>query len=145
MNLEQKDASTSKQERAEKYLGQTVSDAVISASVNFNDSQRQATIDAGSIAGFDVLGIINEPTATAIAYDFHKKPTDNRNVLIFDFGAGKSDISVARIYRGIVQVTASIGTTLLGGSDFDGNLIEVLIKTFENEHNLCLRQSKRAL
>lgn len=131
-------------ERAEKYLGQSVRDAVISVPANFNDSQRQAIIDAGSIAGFNVLGVINEPTATAIAYDFHEKPTDKRNILIFDFGAGKCDISVATVYRGIVQMTFTIGKTL-GGRDFDGNLIEILIKTFENEHNLSLRSSKRAI
>lgn len=132
-------------ERAEKYLGQTVSDAVISVPANFNDAQRQATIDAGSIAGFNVLGIINEPTATAIAYDFHKKPTDKRNILIFDFGAGKCDASVATVYRGIVSMKASIGTTILGGRGCDDNLIDILVKTFENEHSLRLRQSKRAL
>lgn len=132
-------------ERTEQYLSQTVSDAVISVPGNFNDCQRQATIDAGTIAGFNVLGIINESTATAIAYDFHKKPTDKRKVLIFEFGAGKCDISVATTYRGIVQLTATIGTTILGGRDFDENLIEILNTNFENQHNLSLRQSKRAL
>merc|ERR1712100_849796 len=103
---------------ADQYCGQPVSDAVVTVPAYFNDSQRQATKDAGRIAGLNVLRIINEPTAAAIAYGLDKKGAGERNVLIFDLGGGTFDVSLSTIDDGIFEVKAIAGDTHLGGEDF---------------------------
>ncbi|OXG15140.1 hsp72-like protein [Cryptococcus neoformans Ze90-1] len=108
-------------ETAEAYLGGTVSKAVVTVPAYFNDSQRQATKDAGAIAGLDVLRIINEPTAAAIAYGLDKKSEGEKNVLIFDLGGGTFDVSLLTIEEGIFEVKATAGDTHLGGEDFDNS------------------------
>ena len=110
-------------ETAEAYLGKKVNDAVITVPAYFNDNQRQATKDAGSIAGLNVLRIINEPTAAAIAYGLDKKGQGERHVLIFDLGGGTFDVSLLTIDDGIFEVKATAGDTHLGGEDFDNNLV----------------------
>ena len=112
-------------ETAENYLGATVTDSVITVPAYFNDSQRQATKDAGTIAGLNVLRVINEPTAAAIAYGLDKKNTSEgeKNVLIFDLGGGTFDVSVLSIDDGIFEVKATHGDTHLGGEDFDNRLV----------------------
>jgi len=110
---------TKMKETAESYLGTTVTNAVVTVPAYFNDSQRQATKDAGVISGMNVLRIINEPTAAAIAYGLDKKVTGERNVLIFDLGGGTFDVSLLTIEEGIFEVKATAGDTHLGGEDFD--------------------------
>uniref|UniRef100_A0A8C3XU10 Uncharacterized protein n=1 Tax=Chelydra serpentina TaxID=8475 RepID=A0A8C3XU10_CHESE len=114
---------TKMKEIAEAYLGKTVTNSVITVPAYFNDSQRQATKDAGTIAGLNVLRIINEPTAAAIAYGLDKKVGGERNVLIFDLGGGTFDVSVLTIEDGIFEVKATAGDTHLGGEDFDSRLV----------------------
>ncbi len=109
---------------AEDYLGKQVKDAVITVPAYFNDSQRQATKDAGVIAGLNVLRIINEPTAAAIAYGLDKNHSSERNVLIFDLGGGTFDVSLLSIDDGLFEVKATHGDTHLGGEDFDNKLVE---------------------
>ncbi len=111
-------------EIAEAYLGKTVKDAVITVPAYFNDSQRQATKDAGTISGINVLRIINEPTAAAIAYGLDKKSSQERNVLIFDLGGGTFDVSLLTIEGGIFEVKATNGHTHLGGEDFDNRIVD---------------------
>ena len=113
-------------ETAESYLGTPVADAVVTVPAYFNDSQRQATKDAGTIAGLNVLRVINEPTAAAIAYGLDKKSTacGEVNVLIFDLGGGTFDVSVLSIDDGIFEVKSTNGHTHLGGEDFDNRLVE---------------------
>ena len=110
-------------ETAEGYLGTTVKDAVVTVPAYFNDSQRQATKDAGLIAGLNVMRIINEPTAAAIAYGLDKKSEEEKNVLIFDLGGGTFDVSLLSIEDGIFEVKATAGDTHLGGEDFDNRLV----------------------
>ena len=110
-------------EIAEAFLGKDVNNAVVTVPAYFNDSQRQATKDAGSIAGLNVLRIINEPTAAAIAYGLDKKG-DERNVLIFDLGGGTFDVSLLTIEEGIFEVKATAGDTHLGGEDFDNRMVD---------------------
>lgn len=110
-------------ETAEAYLGTVVTDAVITVPAYFNDSQRQATKDAGVISGLNVLRIINEPTAAAIAYGLDKKTAGEKNVLIFDLGGGTFDVSLLTIEDGIFEVKATAGDTHLGGEDFDNRLV----------------------
>ena len=110
-------------ETAEAFLGQPVKDAVITVPAYFNDSQRQATKDAGTISGLNVLRIINEPTAAAIAYGLDKKGQGERNVLIFDLGGGTFDVSILTIEDGIFEVKATAGDTHLGGEDFDNRMV----------------------
>merc|ERR1719379_2879019 len=110
-------------EIGEAYLGKTVKDAVVTVPAYFNDSQRQATSDAGVIAGINVQRIINEPTAAAIAYGLDKKVGAERNVLIFDLGGGTFDVSVLSIEDGIFEVKSTAGDTHLGGEDFDNRLV----------------------
>ena len=114
-------------EIAENYLSKPVKNAVITVPAYFNDSQRQATKDAGAIAGLNVLRIINEPTAAAIAYGLDKKSTSEKNVLIFDLGGGTFDVSLLTIEEGIFEVKATNGHTHLGGEDFDNRLVEYCI------------------
>merc|ERR1712012_1072255 len=138
---------TKMKETAESYLGHEVKDAVVTVPAYFNDSQRQATKDAGVIAGLNVLRIINEPTAAAIAYGLDKKNKSNKesNVLIFDLGGGTFDVSILSIDDGIFEVKATAGDTHLGGEDFDNRLVEHFIKVFQRKHKKDISQNKRAL
>lgn len=121
-------------ETAEAYLGGTVSDAVITVPAYFNDSQRQATKDAGSISGLNVLRIINEPTAAAIAYGLDKKGSGEMNVLIYDMGGGTFDVSLLTIEDGIFEVKATAGDTHLGGEDFDNRIVDFCMQDFKRKN-----------
>jgi heat shock protein 1/8 len=121
-------------ETAEAYLGGTVSKAVVTVPAYFNDSQRQATKDAGVIAGLEVLRIINEPTAAAIAYGLDKKSQGEKNVLIFDLGGGTFDVSILTIEEGIFEVKATAGDTHLGGEDFDNRLVNHFVQEFKRKN-----------
>lgn len=121
-------------ETAETYLGTEVKNAVITVPAYFNDSQRNSTKDAGKIAGLNVLRIINEPTAAAMAYGLDKNITDERNVLIFDLGGGTFDVSLLTIEDGIFEVKATAGDTRLGGEDFDSNMVAHFIAEFKRKH-----------
>merc|ERR1712000_520642 len=130
---------------AEAYLGGTVNNAVVTVPAYFNDSQRQATKDAGLIAGLNVLRIINEPTAAAIAYGLDKKTTGERNVLIFDLGGGTFDVSLLTIEEGIFEVKSTAGDTHLGGEDFDNRLVNHFVNEFKRKHKKDLSTNVRAL
>jgi len=132
-------------ETAEAYLGGTVSKAVVTVPAYFNDSQRQATKDAGMIAGLDVLRIINEPTAAAIAYGLDKKSEGEKNVLIFDLGGGTFDVSLLTIEEGIFEVKATAGDTHLGGEDFDNRLVNHFVQEFKRKNKKDLSSNARAL
>ncbi|PKY02430.1 heat shock protein [Aspergillus campestris IBT 28561] len=132
-------------EVAEAYLGGTVNNAVITVPAYFNDSQRQATKDAGLIAGLNVLRIINEPTAAAIAYGLDKKTEGERNVLIFDLGGGTFDVSLLTIEEGIFEVKSTAGDTHLGGEDFDNRLVNHFVNEFKRKHKKDLTTNARAL
>merc|ERR1712047_152451 len=139
---------TKMKETAEAYLGQPIKDAVITVPAYFNDAQRQATKDAGMISGLNVLRIINEPTAAAIAYGLDKKKgnsTGESNVLIFDLGGGTFDVSILSIEDGIFEVKSTAGDTHLGGEDFDNRLVEHFIKEFQRKHKKDISQNKRAI
>merc|ERR1711953_560888 len=138
---------TKMKETAEAHLGQPVRDAVVTVPAYFNDSQRQATKDAGIISGLNVLRIINEPTAAAIAYGLDKKNKSNKesNVLIFDLGGGTFDVSILSIDDGIFEVKATAGDTHLGGEDFDNRMVDHFIKEFLRKHKKDLTKNKRAL
>ncbi len=128
---------------AEEYLGYEILDAVITVPAHFNDLQRQATKDAGKIAGFNVKRIINEPTAAALAYGFDK--TENKRIAVFDLGGGTFDITVLEIANGVFEVKATSGDTFLGGDDFDQKLIELVIEDFKDRYEIDLREDKMAL
>ncbi len=132
-------------EQAENYLGETITDAVITVPAYFNDSQRQATKDAGQIAGLNVLRIINEPTAAAIAYGLDNKEGGEQNVLIFDMGGGTFDVSILTIEDGIFEVKATAGDTHLGGEDFDNILVQYFAQEFKRKNKLDLLESKKAV
>ncbi|XP_054586021.1 heat shock 70 kDa protein 1 [Nothobranchius furzeri] len=133
-------------EIAEAYLGHKVSKAVITVPAYFNDSQRQATKDAGVIAGLNVLRIINEPTAAAIAYGLDKKgKSGERHVLIFDLGGGTFDVSILTIDDGIFEVKATAGDTHLGGEDFDNRMVNHFVEEFKRKHKKDISHNKRAL
>jgi L1 cell adhesion molecule like protein len=136
---------TKMRETAESYLGGTVNNAVITVPAYFNDSQRQATKDSGLIAGLNVLRIINEPTAAAIAYGLDKKSVGERNVLIFDLGGGTFDVSLLTIEEGIFEVKATAGDTHLGGEDFDNRLVNHFVQEFKRKHKKDLTSNARAL
>ncbi|XP_065079609.1 heat shock 70 kDa protein cognate 4 isoform X2 [Ochlerotatus camptorhynchus] len=136
---------TKMKETAEAYLGKTVSNAVVTVPAYFNDSQRQATKDAGTISGLNVLRIINEPTAAAIAYGLDKKTAGERNVLIFDLGGGTFDVSILSIDDGIFEVKSTAGDTHLGGEDFDNRLVNHFAQEFKRKHKKDLSTNKRAL
>jgi len=136
---------TKMKETAEGYLGNTVSNAVITVPAYFNDSQRQATKDAGTIAGLNVLRIINEPTAAAIAYGLDKKVGVERNVLIFDLGGGTFDVSILTIEDGIFEVKSTSGNTHLGGEDFDNRMVNHFATEFKRKNKKDLQTNKRAL
>ncbi|XP_001369225.2 heat shock 70 kDa protein 6-like [Monodelphis domestica] len=133
-------------ETAEAYLGQPVSSAVITVPAYFNDAQRQATKDAGAIAGLHVLRIINEPTAAAIAYGLDRAGSSReRNVLIFDLGGGTFDVSILTIDGGVFEVKATAGDTHLGGEDFDNRLVNHFVEEFKRKFRKDISQNKRAL
>lgn len=136
---------TKMKETAEAYLGKTVTNAVVTVPAYFNDSQRQATKDAGTISGLNVLRIINEPTAAAIAYGLDKKTAGERNVLIFDLGGGTFDVSILSIDDGIFEVKSTAGDTHLGGEDFDNRLVNHFAQEFKRKHKKDLSTNKRAL
>jgi molecular chaperone DnaK len=128
---------------ASKYLGETVKQAVITVPAYFNDSQRQATKDAGKIAGLEVLRIINEPTAASLAYGLDKK--DNETILVFDLGGGTFDVSILEVGDGVFEVLATSGDTRLGGDDFDEKIVQWLIKEFKESEGIDLTQDSQAL
>lgn len=130
-------------ETAEKYLGTTVSKAVITVPAYFNDAQRQATKDAGKIAGLEVLRIINEPTAAALAYGLDKNKSGN--IVVYDLGGGTFDVSVLEIGDGVFEVKSTNGDTFLGGEDFDNRIIDFLAETFQKEHGIDLKKDNMAL
>src|SRR5437868_3644318 len=128
---------------AEAYLGETVTEAVITVPAYFNDSQRQATKDAGKIAGMEVLRIINEPTAAALAYGLDKKTEEI--VAVYDLGGGTFDISILELGEGTFQVKSTNGDTHLGGDDFDQRVIDFLVDEFKREQGIDLKQDRMAL
>jgi molecular chaperone DnaK len=130
-------------ETAESYLGETVTQAVITVPAYFNDAQRQATKDAGQIAGLEVLRIINEPTAAALAYGLEKQ--DGKTIAVYDLGGGTFDVSVLEIGDGVFEVKSTNGDTFLGGEDFDSKLVEYLADKFKAKENMDLRSDKLAL
>jgi len=132
-------------ETAEAFIGTPVKDAVITVPAYFNDNQRQATKDAGSISGLNVLRIINEPTAAAIAYGLDKKGKGERNVLIFDLGGGTFDVSLLTIDDGVFEVKATAGDTHLGGEDFDNKLVEFCAADFQKKSGIDIRSNPRAI
>uniref|UniRef100_A0A8C7U116 Heat shock protein 8 n=1 Tax=Oncorhynchus mykiss TaxID=8022 RepID=A0A8C7U116_ONCMY len=132
-------------EIAEAYLGKTVNNAVVTVPAYFNDSQRQATKDAGTISGLNVLRIINEPTAAAIAYGLDKKVGAERNVLIFDLGGGTFDVSILTIEDGIFEVKSTAGDTHLGGEDFDNRMVNHFIAEFKRKYKKDISDNKRAV
>ncbi|EDO37280.1 predicted protein [Nematostella vectensis] len=136
---------TKMKETAEAYLGAKVTDAVVTVPAYFNDSQRQATKDAGTIAGLNVLRIINEPTAAAIAYGLDKKVGVERNVLIYDLGGGTFDVSVLTIEDGIFEVKSTAGDTHLGGEDFDNKMVDHFVKQFKQKYKKDITPNKRAM
>lgn len=128
---------------AEQYLGGRIKKAVITCPAYFNDAQRQATKEAGQIAGFEVLRIINEPTAAALAYGLDKKK--EQKVLVYDLGGGTFDVSILEISEGVIQVIATSGNNHLGGDDFDQRIIDWLAEEFKKQHGIDLREDKQAL
>ncbi|KAG0743073.1 hypothetical protein G6F57_005943 [Rhizopus arrhizus] len=136
---------TKMRETSEAYLGGTVDAAVVTVPAYFNDSQRQATKDAGTIAGLNVLRIINEPTAAAIAYGLDKKSKGETNVLIFDLGGGTFDVSLLTIEDGIFEVKATAGDTHLGGEDFDNRLVDHFIQEFKRKFKKDISSNARAV
>jgi len=130
-------------EDASKYLGETVTQAVITVPAYFNDSQRQATKDAGKIAGIEVLRIINEPTAAALAYGLDKK--SNETILVFDLGGGTFDVSILEVGDGVFEVLATSGDTHLGGDDFDKKIVDFIAGEFQRAEGIDLRKDKQAL
>ena len=135
---------TKMKETAESYIGEPVTDAVVTVPAYFNDAQRQATKDAGMIAGLNILRIINEPTAAAIAYGLDKKD-EEKTILIFDLGGGTFDVSLLSIDDGIFEVKATAGDTHLGGEDFDNILMKYFIDEFKRKHKVDLSDNKRSL
>jgi heat shock protein 5 len=131
-------------EIAEAFLGKEVKNAVVTVPAYFNDAQRQATKDAGTIAGLNVLRIINEPTAAAIAYGLDKKGKE-QNILVYDLGGGTFDVSILTIDEGVFEVLATNGDTHLGGEDFDQRVMDYLIKLINKKHNVDLKNNNRAL
>src|SRR5213075_3001393 len=129
---------------AEEYLGEKVTDAVVTVPAYFNDAQRQATKEAGEIAGLNVLRIINEPTAAALAYGLDKKHKDMK-VAVFDLGGGTFDISILELGEGVFEVKSTNGDTHLGGDNFDQKIINWLADEFKNDEGIDLRQDPMAL
>ena len=130
-------------EAAEAYLGEKVTQAVITVPAYFNDSQRQATKDAGRVAGLEVLRIINEPTAAALAYGLDKKKDET--IAVYDLGGGTFDISILEIGEGVFEVKATNGDTHLGGDDFDQRVMDWIAGEFKKEHGIDLLKDRMAL
>ena len=130
---------------AESYLGEKVTEAVITVPAYFNDAQRQATKDAGKIAGLDGKRIINEPTASALAFGLDKDQSKEQKVLVYDLGGGTFDVSILDIADGTFEVLATAGDTHLGGDDFDNKIIDWLADNFKREHNIGLKAERMAL
>src|SRR4030081_2228690 len=130
-------------ETAEAHLGQKVEQAVITVPAYFNDAQRQATKDAGTIAGLEVLRIINEPTAASLAYGLDKKR--DQTIAVYDLGGGTFDISILQLGEGIFEVKATNGDTHLGGDDFDQRIIDWIAEEFRKEQGIDLRQDHMAI
>src|SRR5512143_2141881 len=128
---------------AESYLGEPVTDAVITVPAYFDDAQRQATTEAGKIAGLNVLRIVNEPTAAALAYGLDKGA--EQTILVFDLGGGTFDVSLLELGEGVVEVKSTSGDTHLGGDDWDQRIVEHLIKTFQGQHGVDLSKDKMAM
>ncbi|MBD3362544.1 molecular chaperone DnaK [Candidatus Dojkabacteria bacterium] len=128
---------------AEAYFGETINEAVITVPAYFDDSQRQATKNAGKIAGFDVKRIINEPTAAAIAYGLNE--SEDKTILVYDLGGGTFDVSILEVGEGVVEVLSTNGDTHLGGDDFDQEIINMLVKDFKNEQGIDLKDDAAAL
>lgn len=125
---------------AESYLGQKVTQAVITVPAYFSDSQRQATKDAGKIAGLEVLRIINEPTAAALAYGLDKDENKNQKVLIYDLGGGTFDVSILELGDGVFEVLATNGNTRLGGDDFDQKIMDYVVAEFKKDNGIDLKK-----
>jgi heat shock protein 1/8 len=136
---------TKMRQTASDYLGGEVKDAIVTVPAYFSDAQRQATKDAGTISGLNVLRIINEPTAAAIAYGLDKKFKTERNVLIFDLGGGTFDVSVLSLEEGLFEVRSTNGHTHLGGEDFDNRLVEFCAGEFKRKHNVDIKENAKAL
>jgi L1 cell adhesion molecule like protein len=132
-------------EISEAYLGRPIKLAVVTVPAYFNDSQRQATKDAGTIAGLNVLRIINEPTAAAIAYGLDKGMKGERNILVFDLGGGTFDVSLLTIEEGVFEVKATAGNTHLGGEDFDNRMVNYFVEEFKRKYKMDMSQNKRAV
>ncbi len=130
---------------AESYLGGSVTQAVITVPAYFNDSQRQATKDAGKIAGLEVLRIINEPTAAALAYGLDKGENSNQKILVYDLGGGTFDVSILEIGDGVFEVLSTNGNTRLGGDDFDNRIIDLLVEEFKKTNNIDLSSDRLAM
>jgi molecular chaperone DnaK len=129
---------------AEKYLGQEVTKAVITVPAYFNDAQRQATKDAGKIAGLEVLRIINEPTAASLAYGLDKKK-ENKKIAVYDLGGGTFDVSILELGDGVFEVKSTNGDTFLGGEDFDNTIVDYLIGEYKKDNGIDLKTEKFAL
>src|SRR5213082_2210734 len=129
---------------AESYLGEDVTDAVITVPAYFNDAQRTATKEAGQVAGLNVLRIVNEPTAAALAYGLDKGETE-QTILVFDLGGGTFDVSLLEIAEGVVEVKATSGDNHLGGDDWDERVVEHLVKTFNNQNGVDLSKDRMAM
>merc|ERR1712136_622131 len=136
---------TKMKKTAEEYLGTEVTHAVVTVPAYFNDAQRQATKDAGTIAGLNIMRIINEPTAAAIAYGLDKDKEGERNVLVYDLGGGTFDVSLLTIDDGVFEVLATNGDTHLGGEDFDNNVVKYFVKQFKRKHKIDIKDNERAL
>ncbi len=128
---------------ASKYLGEKVKEAVITCPAYFNDAQRQATKNAGEIAGLKVLRVINEPTAAALAYGLEKKK--NETIMVFDLGGGTFDISILDVGDGVAEVRSTSGDTHLGGDDFDKRIVDYIAEEFRKENGIDLRNDRQAL
>ena len=136
---------TKMRETAEAFMGKEVKNAVITCPAYFNDSQRQATKDAGLIAGLNVMRIINEPTAAAIAYGLDKGSQGERNILIFDLGGGTFDVSLLTIDDGVFEVKATSGDTHLGGEDFDSRMVTYFINEFKRKYKKDISGNARSV
>ena len=128
---------------AEEYLGEPVTQAVLTVPAYFNDSQRQATKDAGKIAGLEILRLVNEPTAAALAYGLDSK--NDQTIAVFDFGGGTFDISILEVGEGVVEVKSTNGDTHLGGDNLDQRIINWIIEEFKKDQGIDLSQDKMAL
>ncbi|MFN3528269.1 MAG: Hsp70 family protein, partial [Candidatus Altarchaeaceae archaeon] len=129
---------------AEKFLGEPVKKAVITVPAYFNDNQRQATKDAGAIAGLEVVRIINEPTAASLAYGLDKSEKEHK-IMVFDLGGGTLDVTIMEFGQGVFEVKGTDGDTQLGGTDMDNAIIDYLVKEFKEQEGVDLRQDKQAM